>query len=78
MKSTNLCSVGFLFAITCLAMIMLKFHIAQVSAFKLSAHNNCACVCESSQPGKYPICKECQNNGKMPVLKRKISLEFLQ
>ncbi len=23
----------------------------------------CACVCESSEPGKYPICKDCQNDG---------------
>ena len=75
MKSSNLCSIGFLFARTYLVMTTLKFLISLVSAFKLFVPSVLVfCVCESSEPGKYPICKDCQNDGKVPVLKRKRSL----
>ncbi len=28
----------------------------------------CACVCDSTEPGKYPICKLCHEEGKVALL----------
>ena len=34
----------------------------------------CACKCDSTEAEKYPICKFCQEEGKVAMLKRKRSL----
>ena len=33
--------------------------------------SNCACECQESVGGQYPLCVDCRANGVMPLLKRK-------